>query len=201
MISIINLSQRVHGINDRICDVLQKGLAARNVGFRYITTRDLTIRPCTNCRSCMQSPGEELGTCPMSDDMGELVRSILDSRCVIVSAPINCYDLPSIMRVLLERMSIFCYWPDESYSPVIRVMQRSIKGILITTSALPGIMVPLVTRSRKTFKLFAKPLKMTRIDYHHFGFKGRKVDMVLTEKDHRDLMKILNQIAAPALNA
>lgn len=147
----------------------------------------------------MQLPGDELGKCHLDDDMNELIRSILASRCVIVSAPINCYDLPSLMRVILERMSVFCYWPDASYSPAIRKMQNRIKGVLITTSALPGVMVPLVTRSRKTFRLFAKPLNITRIDYHHIGFKGRKADMLFTEKDRDTVMKIINQFAPSSL--
>ena len=149
----------------------------------------------------MQSPGDELGKCHIDDDMNELIRSIITSRSIIVSAPINCYDLPSMMRVILERMSIFCYWPDERYSPLIRKKQSKIKGVLITTSAMPGIMVPFATQSRKTFKLFAKPLNITRIDYHHIGFKGRKADMIFKENDRKVVMKIVNQLAPRILPA
>ena len=143
----------------------------------------------------MQVPGDELGQCHIHDDMKELLDAILKSRCLIVSAPINCYDLPALVRVLLERMSVFCYWPDEQYSPTVRMAPNEIKGVLITTSALPGIMVPILTRARRTFRFFAKPIRVTKIDYYHLGFKGRKADMFFTEKDRQVVYKIVDNVA------
>jgi len=197
MITILNFSPRVNGVNDTICAELQQEFAARSVETRYLKTRDLTIRPCNNCRLCMRAPGNELGECHYQDDMKGLLDTILQSRCIIVSAPINCFDLPSLVRVMLERMSVFCYWPDDRYSPSVRLTPNKIKGVLITTSALPGIMVPILTRAKKTFKLFAKPLRITRIDYHHLGGKGRKADMRVTEKEQLILKKIVNRLAQP----
>jgi NADPH-dependent FMN reductase len=195
MITILNFSQRAEGINDTICADLAAGFAARGIPTRSIKARDLTISFCNNCRCCMKAPGTELGECHLDDDMKELLKSILESRCLIVSAPINCYDLPSLLRVMLERMSVFCHWPDSSYSPAVRKMPREIKGVLITTSALPGFMVPLVTRARRSFRLFARPLRVTKIDYHHLGFKGRKVDMNYTEKDRQVVRKIVSALS------
>ena len=195
MITILNFSQRAEGINDTICADLQAGFTVQGIDTRSIKARDLTIGFCNNCRSCMRAPGDELGECHLGDDMKELLESILGSRCLIVSAPINCYDLPSLVRVRLERMSVFCHWPADKYAPAVRKMSREIKGVLITTSALPGIMVPLVTRARKSFSLFARPLRVTKIDYHHLGFKGRKGDMNYTEKDRRVVRKIISDVS------
>ena len=195
MITIINFSQRVSGINDALCDLLRLGFIERDVEVHYRKVRDMTLGICSNCRACMKSPGNELGKCHLHDDMQGLIETMLNSSCIIVSAPINCYDLPSPMRVMLERMSVFCYWPDDHYNPQVRKMSRTIQGELITTSALPGIMVPLVTRARKTFRLFAKPLNITGIHYHHIGFKGRKSDMVFTEKNRALVRNIINRLA------
>ncbi len=195
MITILNFSQRAEGINDRICAELLAGFTARGIHPRYIKARDLTIGFCNNCRSCMQAAGDELGECHLPDDMKGLLESILKSRCLIVSAPINCYDLPALLRVILERMSVFCHWPDDNYSPAVRKMPNEIKGVLITTSALPGIMVPLLTRARKSFRLFARPLRVTKIDYYHLGFKGRKADMIYAENDRRIVGKIIASLA------
>jgi multimeric flavodoxin WrbA len=195
LITILNFSQRVDGINDTICEELQAGFAARKVGTRYIKARDLTISLCNNCRNCMKAPGDVLGLCHFNDDMSGLLETILKSRCLIVSSPINCYDLPALVRILLERMSVFCYWPDEQYSPTVRKTPNKIKGVLITTSALPGIMVPILTRARRTFRFFAKPIRATNIDYYHLGFKGRTADMFFTEKDSQVVHKIVDNIA------
>jgi NADPH-dependent FMN reductase len=195
VITILNFSRRVGGINDAICADLERGLVVKGLHSRTIHARDLTIGFCNNCRNCMKVPGEELGECHLNDDMKGLLETILNSRCLIVSAPVNCYDLPSLVRVMLERMSVFCYWPDDKYSPAVRKMPREIRGVLITTSALPGIMVPLVTRVRKSFRLFARPLRVTKIAYHHLGFKGRKSDMIYTENDRRVVRNIVEKLA------
>jgi multimeric flavodoxin WrbA len=196
VITILNLSRREQGINDTVCDLLCTGLAEKQLATQYIKLRELTIGYCNNCRSCMKAPGKELGRCPLNDDMDSLVTALLQSKAIILSAPINCYDLPSILRVVIERMGVFCYWPDDSYSPKVRELEKKINGILITTSALPGVMVPIVTNARKTFRLFAKPIGIKRIDYFHLGFKGRKSDMALNEKDQRMVRKIIGQLAA-----
>jgi multimeric flavodoxin WrbA len=196
MISILNFSQHRNGINDRICEALEKGFLEKGMEYRYIRTRELKIGFCNNCRACMRSPGNELGTCTLNDDMQQLTASMLASDCIIVSAPINCYDLPSGMRVLLERMSIFCYWNDEMYAPKVRDTGRDIRGVLITTSALPGIMVPIVTRARKTFRLFAQPLQMKNVSYYHLGFKGRKADLTINNRDIGVVRRIINDLDA-----
>jgi multimeric flavodoxin WrbA len=195
MISILNFSQRRNGINDRICEALEKGFLEKGMAYRYIRTRELKIGFCNNCRACMKSPGNEPGTCTLSDDMQQLTASLLASDCIIVSAPINCYDLPSGMRVLLERMSIFCYWNDEMYAPKVRDSGRDIRGVLITTSALPGIMVPFVTSARKSFRRFAQPLRMKNVSYYHLGFKGRKSDMTINGNDMGAVRRIVNDLA------
>ncbi|HQB37735.1 MAG TPA: NAD(P)H-dependent oxidoreductase [Deltaproteobacteria bacterium] len=194
MTTIINLSRSVNGINDHICDLLAKEMAADSKPVNYIKTRDLKIDFCTNCRLCMKDPGNILGRCHIHDDMDFVIDALLKSECVVVSAPINCYDLPSIIRVMLERMGGFCYWNDEMYAPKVRDVGRSMLGILITTSAMPGIMVPFTTNSRKSFKLFAKPLGIKRIHYCHLGFKGRKIDMRLNPGDMNKVKSIAKRI-------
>lgn len=199
MITILNFSPRTNGINDKICDMLCDGFTETNVNYQCIKLRELTIHECSNCRSCMKSPGDDVGTCHLTDDMSQFIKSILQSKCIIMSSPINCYDLPSKLQVILERMSIFCHWSDDMYAPKVRLMPHDIKGILITTSAMPGVMVPLVTKARKTFRLFAKPLRVKRITYYHLGFKGRATDMTVTEKDKKTVRCIVEKLAHDAV--
>ena len=195
MITILNLSRRVAGTNDTLCDRLGAGLAAQGLAVQQIRARDLSIQFCTNCRACMKPVGEVLGPCPLDDDMAELLTKLMTSTTIILAAPINCYDLPSILHVIIERMGVYCYWPDDSYSPKVRKVQQDIRGILITTSAMPSIMVPLTTQARKTFRLFAKPIGMKRISYYHLGFKGRSVDMPFNDRDLRVVNKVVRAVA------
>lgn len=196
MITILNLSQRINGFNDTVCSTIINLLEAQNQGYRYIKTRELEIKFCNNCRLCMKSPGNQLGGCHLDDNMSQLVETLLASDCIVVSSPINCYDLPSIMKIILERMSVFCYWSDEMYAPKVRDSGKDIRGILITTSAMPGFMVPFMTRARRTYRLFAKPLRIKSTSCYHFGFKGRRTDMPFSERDSRVLKKIISRLAA-----
>jgi len=196
MITIINLSQRNNGINDTVCNALAQEMNSKSLTYNYIKTRELNIGFCTNCRLCMKSPGNALGDCHLIDDMNFFLTSVLTSDFVVVSSPINCYSLPSIVRVILERMSVFCYWNDDMYAPKVRDISKRIPGILITTSAMPSIMVPFTTNIRKTFQLFAKPLGINKISYFHFGFKGRKVDMIVNEKNLQTIRKIVKNISS-----
>jgi hypothetical protein len=186
----------MNGINDQICEAICKGIAPTNAEFQYIKMRELSLQFCINCRMCMRSPGDEFGQCSLQDDMRNLLQRIMQSKQIIVSSPINCYDLPSIFKVMLERMGVCCYWSEEMYTPKVRTPRKGIRGILITTSALPGLMVPFVTSARKNFRLFAKPIGIDKIKYYHFGLKGRAVDMVLTEKDRRMVQKIIAGLTA-----
>jgi len=142
----------------------------------------------------MKSPGNDMGTCHINDDMPSLIDSMLNSDVLILSAPVNCYDLPSIIRILLERMSVFCYWSDEMRAPKVRDTGRDIKGVLITTSALPGVMVPILTKVKRTYKLFAKPLKIKKTDYYHIGFKGRKQDITFNDNDRNVVHTIISKL-------
>ncbi len=198
MVTILNLSRRANGTNDTICDLLCAGLTAEGLAVQQLRTRDLTIQFCTNCRACMKPVGAVLGPCPLVDDMAALLDTLMRSTTIILSAPINCYDLPSILHVIIERMGVYCYWPDDSYSPKVRKVQQDIRGILITTSAMPSIMVPLTTQARKTFRLFAKPIGMKRLSYYHLGFKGRQIDMPFNNRDRAVVNKIISQLVAGA---
>jgi multimeric flavodoxin WrbA len=201
VITILNLSRRAAGTNDTICDLLGAGLVAQGLAVQQIRTRDLTIQFCTNCRACMKPAGEVLGPCHLVDDVTELLKQLMASSTIILSAPINCYDLPSILHVIIERMGVYCYWPDDSYNPKVRKVQQDIRGILITTSAMPSIMVPLTTQARKTFRLFAKPIGMKRITYYHLGFKGRAIDLPFNDRDRRVVSKIISQLSAGSRSA
>ena len=194
MITLINVSQHINGINDQLCRYMSDKLDSSGLEYRYIQTRDLNIAFCNNCRLCMKPAGNDLGICHINDDMRSLIDSMLSSDVLILSAPVNCYDLPSIIRILLERMSVFCHWSDEMRAPKVRDTGRDIKGVLITTSALPGIMVPLLTQVKKTYTLFAKPLRIKKTDYYHIGFKGRKQDSSFTDNDRKVVQSIISTI-------
>lgn len=195
MITILNLSRRMGGTNDHVCSSLVDKLTNSNQRYSYIQARDLSIEFCSNCRICMKFTGDALGLCPIKDDMAGLIDTIIASDVVVLVSPINCYDLPSILKIILERMSVFCYWEGEMYSPKLRNIGKDMKGILVTTSAMPSFMVPLTTKARNTFNLFSKPLRITKKHFFHICFKGKKSTMAFSEKDEVVVKKIFKLLS------
>lgn len=77
------------------------------------------------------------------------------------------------------------------YAPKVRKLQQEIDWFLVTTSAMPSIMVPLTTKARTTFKLFTKPFGNKKTHFYNIGFKGRKSDMFFKVSDSKLVNKIV----------
>ena len=44
---------------------------------------------CTNCRTCIQAPGETRGKCVLDDDMEPLLTEIKNADSVVLGASVN----------------------------------------------------------------------------------------------------------------
>ena len=60
---------------------------------------DSHIEYCTGCFSCMHNGGK----CVHNDDMGTLLKAILDSDLLLLSFPLYCYGMPAPLKALLDR--------------------------------------------------------------------------------------------------
>ena len=60
---------------------------------------DKHIEYCTGCFACMRNGG----TCMHNDDMGEILKAILESDLLIWSFPLYCYGMPAPLKALLDR--------------------------------------------------------------------------------------------------
>ena len=60
---------------------------------------DRHIEYCTGCFACMHNGG----TCIHDDDMGEILREILNSDLLILSFPLYCYGMPAPLKALMDR--------------------------------------------------------------------------------------------------
>lgn len=118
---------------------------------------DRNIEFCTNCRRCTQEPGEAAGTCPLRDDMADLIARIEEADALVLGTPVNCGGVNALTQRFLERLTGFAYWPWGEPAPKMR-RKKSKKAVLVTSSAMPEPMGRLFTGSLRGLKLGATAL-------------------------------------------
>ena len=87
--------------------------------FEYISVSQLNIDMCKGCFVCI-TRGEEL--CPLkSDDVQLVVKKMNEADGVIFSAPTYVYNIPALMKNLIDRLAYFGHRPvyQSKYAVVI----------------------------------------------------------------------------------
>ncbi len=68
-----------------------------------ITPAELNITPCRSCHGCWDT-----GQCVINDTMQHVYRQCLQSRHIVVSAPVYFTSLPGHLKVFIDRFQ--CFW-------------------------------------------------------------------------------------------
>lgn len=131
-------SYRKGGIVDSAATEVLSALEDRGVSTRKIFLRDHRIAFCTNCRTCMQSPGSARGACILRDDMGLLLEQVEDADYLVLASPTNVGNVIALTRAFLERCVCYGYWPWGRPAPKKRRPRPSKKAVLISASAAPA---------------------------------------------------------------
>ncbi|MBN2545165.1 MAG: flavodoxin family protein, partial [Spirochaetes bacterium] len=77
--------------------------------FEYLSVNELDIKMCRGCFNCI-TKGEEL--CPNKNDDVKLVLKKLDEADgAIFSAPTYMYNVPAVMKKLIDRLSYLGHRP------------------------------------------------------------------------------------------
>jgi putative NADPH-quinone reductase len=122
----------------------------------YLTERHIEF--CTNCRKCTQTPGEARGKCAQQDDLEPILQEIEAADALVLGAPVNYYNVTAIFRRFLERLVGGAYWPWGQNAPAWRSKRQPRKAVLISSSAMPGFLIPLATGAPRALRLTAKSL-------------------------------------------
>jgi multimeric flavodoxin WrbA len=122
----------------------------------YLTCQHLEF--CTNCRQCTQTPGPEGGECAQQDDLETLLTEIEAADAVVLGSSINFGGVTAIFRKFTERLIGFFYWPWGEGMPKLRRKVATRKAVLVASSGMPGIFIPLFTGVGTALRLTAKTL-------------------------------------------
>jgi multimeric flavodoxin WrbA len=152
----INGSYREGGIIDQAVEAALDAAAARGWGTEEIVLRDQEIRFCANCRTCTQEPGEDPGHCVQDDAMREIIEMIESCDAILLASPTNFSSVTALFKRFMERLIVYGFWPWGEPIPRNRKAKPTKKALLISSSAMPGLMARLLTCSPKMLKLCAK---------------------------------------------
>ena len=183
-------SYRKGGTVDNAVEAVLEG--AREKGAETVTfyLSEKHIEFCTNCRKCVQEPGEERGKCAQQDDLEPMLEKIEAADAVVLGSPVNCYNVTAIFRRFLERLLGYSYWPWKQPTPKFRRKKTTRKAVLVASSAMPGFLIPLVTGAAKALRLTAKMLGAKTVGKLWLGLVAGEPHHELSAKDReraRDL--------------
>ncbi|HEV2485477.1 MAG TPA: flavodoxin family protein [Terracidiphilus sp.] len=142
---------------------------AETVTF-YLTKKHIEF--CTNCRQCMQAPGEERGKCAQQDDLEPMLKEIEAADALVLGSPVNCFNVTAIFRRFLERLVGYSYWPWGKPAPKLRNAKAGKKAVLVASSAAPGILIPYATGAAKALRLTAQMLGARTVGRMWIGLVG-----------------------------
>ena len=138
---------------DSLVDAVLEGAREKGAETEKIYLLDRRIEFCTNCRSCTQEPGPVRGTCIQKDDLDGVLSRLEGADALGLAAPVNFYTLNALTRRFMERLVCYAYWPwGKQGGPVQRNKILSKKAVLISTSAMPGIFIPVATGAPRALK-------------------------------------------------
>ena len=177
-------SYRKDGPTEQAAKALLEGAASKGAKTSFVALREKNIQFCTNCRSCTQQPGDEPGECTQADDMKDLIRECLAGDVLVLASPINFYQATAMSKKFLERLVPLGYWPWDKPSPSFRLKGKTRKAVLVSSSAAPGFIMPLLlSHATDTLKLTAKTLGARVVKHLRYGLTGMKPHVELSPKD------------------
>ena len=151
-------SYRKGGITDQAVEAVLEGARENGVEAETLRLTEKQIEFCTNCRKCMEPPGEERGKCIQNDDLEEMLTAIEAADAVVLASPVNCYNVTAVFRRFMERLVGYGYWPWGQNAPAERSKQQPRRAVLITSAAMPGFFIPLATGAPRALRVTAKLL-------------------------------------------
>ncbi len=148
-------SYRKQGIIDRLVTEALTAAEAAGATTKKVYLIDARIEFCRNCRHCTQQPGPQRGACVLSDDVDAILADWADCDGLILGAPVNFFNVTAVTRRFMERLVGFAYWPWGQMAPSRRTKPAGKKAVIITSAAMPGLLIGLATGAPRALKMIA----------------------------------------------
>ena len=151
-------SYRKDGIIERAVDAILKAAAEKGAETEAIRLMDRPIEFCLNCRKCTQQEGLQRGPCVHRDGMAEILDRIEAADGLVLASPVNFFGVTAVTQRFIERLVCYAFWPWGKPGPALRVKDRGLRAVLVTSSAMPAALGRIFTRSLGGLKRAAQTL-------------------------------------------
>jgi multimeric flavodoxin WrbA len=123
-------SYRRGGIADQAVDAVLEGARENGAATEKIYLIEQQIEFCRNCRMCTQEKGPARGECVHQDGLESVLQRVESATAVVLSSPVNYYNVTAVFRRFMERLIGYTYWPwGKNLGPVMRSKLRTRKAV------------------------------------------------------------------------
>lgn len=151
-------SYRREGTIERAVNAILQAAAEKGAETEVIRLIDRHIEFCRNCRKCTQQEGPQRGVCAQPDDMEDILRKIEAADGLVLASPVNFFGVTAVTQRFIERLVCYACWPWGKPAPALRLKDRGIRAVLVTSSAMPAALGRVFTRSLGGLKRAAQTL-------------------------------------------
>jgi putative NADPH-quinone reductase len=177
-------SYRQGGVIDQAVEAVLAGAREKGAETKTFHLREQHIEFCTNCRKCMQAPGEDWGKCVQKDDLEKILAEIKVADALVLGSPVNCYNVTAIFRRWMERLVGSGFWPWGQPAPKARQKKPSLRAVLVASSAMPGFLIPLASGAARALKLAATLLNARPVGSMWMGLVAQTPNYHLSPRLH-----------------
>lgn len=190
-------SYRENGVSDQTVAEILAGAEEAGANVRSVFLRDVDIQFCTNCRSCMQKPGDAPGKCVINDAMAELLEACVNADGIVFASPVNMGAVTAIFKRFTERLIPIGYWPWGTPAPKMREGIKPKSAILVISSAAPTFAWKLGGfTAEATMRNVAKMLKAKPIRTLKYGMMSQKQHPTLSDAQRAKARKYGREMAS-----
>lgn len=167
-------SYRKSGTVNTVVDTILASARESGAQTSKIDLTEKHLEFCTNCRECTQVAGESRGHCVHQDDLEAILAEVESADSVVFGAPVNYYNVTAIFRRFLERLLGYMYWPWGAFVPKARTKVQTKRAVIVTSSAMPGFLIPIATGTPRALKLAAQSVGAKTVAKIYIGLSSGK---------------------------
>ena len=175
-------SYRKGGAIDSAVQAILAGAQEKGAQTHSLYLTDQHLEFCANCRRCTQAPGLQRGCCVQQDDLQSILTEIDAADALVLGAPVNYWNVTAIFRQFMERLLGYCYWPWGQAVPALRNRRITRKAVLVSSAAMPGFCIPLLTGAARALSVTAKYLGVRPVARLWIGLTGKEPHQPLSPR-------------------
>jgi NAD(P)H-dependent FMN reductase len=183
-------SYRRGGTVDTAVQAILEGAREKGAETHTIYLKEKHLEFCENCRRCTQAPGLQRGQCVQEDDLQSILDEVEAADAIVLGSPVNYWNVTAMFRRFMERLLGATYWPWGQGAPVPRETRFTRKAVLVSSCAMPGFCIPLMTGAARALRVTAKMLGAKTVAKLWIGLVAQKPHQALSARTLKHARRI-----------